>query len=94
MLALLPHPFSKVIGYGMMSIGGAMQVYDIKLMAGQYLGANSKVMKTKNTMDKIYREREKELKKNRILGNEKKALNILSSIVYRYWTDNKNICIR
>ncbi|VVH63293.1 hypothetical protein BSPWISOX_1045, partial [uncultured Gammaproteobacteria bacterium] len=63
MLALLPHPFSKVIGYGMMSIGGAMQVYDIKLMAGQYLGANSKVMKTKNTMDKIYREREKELKK-------------------------------
>jgi hypothetical protein len=40
-----------------------MQVYDIKLMAGQYLGANSKVMKTKNTMDKIYREREKELKK-------------------------------
>jgi hypothetical protein len=50
-------------------------------MAGQYLGANSKVMKTKNTMDKIYREREKELKKNRILGNEKKALNILSSIV-------------
>ncbi|VVH57978.1 hypothetical protein BAZOLSSOX_2474 [uncultured Gammaproteobacteria bacterium] len=47
----------------MMFIGGTMKVYDIKLTVGQYLGANSKVMKTKNTMDKIYREREKELKK-------------------------------
>jgi hypothetical protein len=63
MLALLPHPFSKVIGYGMMSIGGAMQVYEVKLMVVQYLGPNSKVMKTKNTMGKHYREQEEELKK-------------------------------
>jgi hypothetical protein len=27
-----------------------MQVYEAKLMVGQYLGVNSEVMKTKNTM--------------------------------------------
>ncbi|VVH52016.1 hypothetical protein BPUTSESOX_619, partial [uncultured Gammaproteobacteria bacterium] len=63
MLALLPHPFSKVIGYGMMSIGGAMQVYEVKLMVVQYLGPNSKVMKTKNIIGKHYREQEEEFKK-------------------------------
>jgi hypothetical protein len=63
MLALLPHPFSKVIGYGMMSIGVTMQVYEAKLMVGQYLGVNSEVMKNKNAMNKYHREQEEELKK-------------------------------
>jgi hypothetical protein len=38
-----------------MFIGGTMKVYDIKLTVGQYLGANSKVMKTKKyNLNKIY----------------------------------------
>jgi hypothetical protein len=32
-------------------------------MVGQYLGANSKVMESKNAMIKHYREQEEELKK-------------------------------
>ena len=60
-LALVPHPFAKGIGYSMMSIGGTMEIYDMKMSVDQVFEPNSSVIKLRNNMNEHYRKQEKSL---------------------------------
>ncbi|OIR24851.1 hypothetical protein [Bathymodiolus thermophilus thioautotrophic gill symbiont] len=60
-LALVPHPFAKGIGYSMMSIGGTMEIYDMKMSVDQVFEPNSSVIKLRNNMNEHYGKQEKSL---------------------------------